>query len=170
MKANIRNYKIVDLEKSVEHLEEEARMILPGIQVLFGFQLIAVFNQRFTELSQTDKICHYIALICIAISVICILVPAAYHRQAESHMISNYFCHMGNRMLTFSLFPFSIGTSLDLYVITDTIFDNQTLALATGIGVFILFMLAWFAFPQYRKYKIRHLRAITSIKQRSHLE
>ena len=35
------------LEKVVEHLEEEARMILPGIQALFGFQLIAVFNQRF---------------------------------------------------------------------------------------------------------------------------
>jgi hypothetical protein len=26
---------------------EEARMVLPGIQALFGFQLIAVFNERF---------------------------------------------------------------------------------------------------------------------------
>ncbi|TLG71825.1 hypothetical protein [Methylocystis sp. B8] len=26
---------------------EEARMVLPGIQALFGFQLIAVFNNRF---------------------------------------------------------------------------------------------------------------------------
>jgi hypothetical protein len=27
----------------------EARMLLPGLQALFGFQTVAAFNQRFTE-------------------------------------------------------------------------------------------------------------------------
>ena len=29
---------------------EEARMVLPGIQALFGFQFITVFNERFRQL------------------------------------------------------------------------------------------------------------------------
>jgi len=32
------------LRLAAEYLIEECRMVLPGIQALFGFQLIAVFN------------------------------------------------------------------------------------------------------------------------------
>ncbi len=39
-----------DVEKAGMAAIEEARMVLPGIQALFGFQLIAAFNQRFSEL------------------------------------------------------------------------------------------------------------------------
>ncbi len=33
-----------------------------GIQALFGFQLIAVYNNRFTELSPPDQVLHFVAL------------------------------------------------------------------------------------------------------------
>lgn len=29
----------------------EARMVLPGVQVLFGFQMIASYNERFAKLA-----------------------------------------------------------------------------------------------------------------------
>jgi hypothetical protein len=38
---------------------EEARMVLPGIQALFGFQLIAVFNERFKELTKDEQLIHF---------------------------------------------------------------------------------------------------------------
>lgn len=38
------------LGDTVRNILEEARMILPGVQTLFGFQLIVVFNQRFEDL------------------------------------------------------------------------------------------------------------------------
>ncbi|GAC1430502.1 MAG: hypothetical protein NVSMB6_29390 [Burkholderiaceae bacterium] len=34
---------------------EEARMVIPGVQALFGFQTIAVFNNQFGELSDVGK-------------------------------------------------------------------------------------------------------------------
>jgi hypothetical protein len=37
-------------EKIAQEAIDEARMVLPGIQALFGFQLIAVFNERFAQL------------------------------------------------------------------------------------------------------------------------
>jgi hypothetical protein len=39
----------LSLDSAASHLLEECRMVLPGIQALFGFQLIAVFNQNFGE-------------------------------------------------------------------------------------------------------------------------
>jgi hypothetical protein len=36
--------------KAAPLVVDEARMLLPGIQALFGFQLIAVFNQTFSQI------------------------------------------------------------------------------------------------------------------------
>src|ERR1700694_2515161 len=45
--------KIESLDAEARYTIEEARMVLPGIQAIFGFQLIAVFNQRFHDLTDT---------------------------------------------------------------------------------------------------------------------
>jgi len=37
------------LSEAAQALLDECRMVLPGIQALFGFQLLAVFNTRFAE-------------------------------------------------------------------------------------------------------------------------
>src|SRR5260370_35680820 len=37
------------LAEAARSLLDECRMVLPGIQALFGFQLIAVFSSRFAE-------------------------------------------------------------------------------------------------------------------------
>ena len=38
-----------DLRHEANLLEQEARMILPGIQTLFGFQLVTAFNDHFID-------------------------------------------------------------------------------------------------------------------------
>jgi hypothetical protein len=54
----------VKLADAVSHLLEECRMILPGIQALFGFQLIAQFNDGFSKnLSQAQQELHLAALL-----------------------------------------------------------------------------------------------------------
>jgi len=44
------------LEEETRTVIEEARMVLPGIQAFFGFQLIAVFNNRFQEFTHTEQV------------------------------------------------------------------------------------------------------------------
>jgi uncharacterized BrkB/YihY/UPF0761 family membrane protein len=52
------------LSDAVTHVLEECRMVLPGIQTLFGFQLIAVFNSTFRErLSSPEQDLHLVAKI-----------------------------------------------------------------------------------------------------------
>jgi Family of unknown function (DUF6328) len=51
------------LSRAAEYLLEECRMVLPGIQALFGFQLIAVFNQGFGEkLTIGEERLHLVAI------------------------------------------------------------------------------------------------------------
>ncbi len=44
------------LEDESTHATDEARMVLPGVQAILGFQLIAVFNQRFQDLSEGRRV------------------------------------------------------------------------------------------------------------------
>lgn len=148
----IRNIKLEKsteepLEKVVQHFEEEARMILPGIQALFGFQLIAVFNERFYSLSSPLKYTHLIALLCSALSILFVLMPAAYHRQAEPTRVSGYFASFSSVVLTIALAPLLIALCLDLFVITEVVTESDLISLLIAIVFFILFATAWFIFP-----------------------
>ena len=56
--------------KSADFLLNECRMVLPGIQALFGFHLIAVFNSNFQLLlTNLEQILHLFALALMAISI-----------------------------------------------------------------------------------------------------
>jgi hypothetical protein len=72
----------VPLKDAATFLLDECRMVLPGIQALFGFQLIAVFNERFVEdLTQLERYLHFAAIGLVAVAIALIMTPAALHRR-----------------------------------------------------------------------------------------
>src|SRR3954462_2993663 len=103
------------LSEVSSHLLEECRMVLPGIQALFGFQLVAVFNQKFWDLTASHRIVHLIAIGLVALAVALVMTPAAYHRLALRNSISQSFIELSSRLLLCSMFPLMLGTCLDFY-------------------------------------------------------
>jgi ABC-type multidrug transport system permease subunit len=140
------------LRDKVTHLESEARMIIPGIKALFGFQLVVVFNERFSkELSQTEQTYHWAALGCSALAIVLTLAPAAYHRQAEEHTVSTRLTRLTNRWLTIALFPLLLGYCIDFYLIGIMILKNPIAnAMATSV-LFLAFVSMWYIYPLYAK-------------------
>ncbi len=53
----------LSLEDSVSHVLGEARMVLPGVQTLFGFQMISSFHETFAQMGAMDKSMHWAALL-----------------------------------------------------------------------------------------------------------
>jgi Family of unknown function (DUF6328) len=56
-------------EKMAMAAIEEARMVLPGIQALFGFQLIAAFNETFRQLEPPEQLLHFFSLVLVALAI-----------------------------------------------------------------------------------------------------
>ncbi|MDN4056579.1 hypothetical protein QPK32_26385 [Massilia sp. YIM B02763] len=46
-------------------------MILPGLQAVFGFQRIAVFNERFENLPAYAQVCHLAGLGFMVVTMAC---------------------------------------------------------------------------------------------------
>ena len=135
------------LEEASTQVGGEARMLLPGVQTILGFQLMAVFNQRFEHFTSGEQTLHFAAFLLVALSMGLMLTPAAYHRHVERRIVSERFVKMSSRLLTWSLVPFLIGICLDTYLIGRIILTDTVPALAAGIGMFVVLGGLWFVLP-----------------------
>jgi hypothetical protein len=136
-----------DIDKIAQATIEEARMVLPGIQALFGFQLVAAFNQRFTELSPSNQYLHYGALILTAVSAGLVMTPAAYHRIAERFTNSDRFVRLASRLVTAAMIPLMFALAADVYLLGVMITSSVLVGALSGAGLFVLLAGLWFVYP-----------------------
>jgi hypothetical protein len=131
----------LDVEKAATHLLEECRMVLPGIQALFGFQLIAVFADGFRrELTSGERKLHLVAVLCVVIAIALVMAPAAIHRQREPRSVSESFLTVSSALLMLGMIPLAIGTVLDVYLVAIAVVHNvpvAALAALIAAGAFI---------------------------------
>ena len=137
------------LTSTVDHLLEECRMVLPGIQALFGFQLIAVFNQSFWErFTHSQQVLHLISISVITLAIALVMTPAAYHRQTERETISHEFVRLASRLLLLSMLPLVAGVCLDFYLIASLILPGTLLSVAMTTLLAAAFFVLWVVLPR----------------------
>ena len=138
------------LSEATEHLLEESRMVLPGMQALFGFQLIAVFNATFAErLDLVHQRLHLVSITLVVLAIAIIMAPAAYHRQRLPRAVSEHFVALSTRLLLMSMAPLAVAICLDFYVVAWLIVGSAISAALAAclLGVFVGL---WFVMPHLR--------------------
>jgi hypothetical protein len=139
------------LKDAVQQTLEEARMVLPGIQALFGFQLIAVFNDGFAQrLDAVEQALHLAAIALVAVAVALIMTPAAYHRQAQPRRIDERFLALASNFVAAALAPLAVGLALDLYLVARIVLDRPWIAASVAAVLFALLAGLWFVYPRWR--------------------
>src|SRR5215813_9804542 len=145
-----RGQEELPLTKAAEYLLEECRMILPGIQALFGFQLISVFNQSFTQkLSPGEQRLHLLAIILIVIAIALVMTPAAYHRETGGKEITETFLNVSTRLVVVSMIPLALGICIDFYLVARIITGGYIVPLLAA-PLFLIFILLWFVLPRWQ--------------------
>jgi ABC-type spermidine/putrescine transport system permease subunit II len=141
----------LDLAQAAKTLLDECRMVLPGIQALFGFQLIVVFNERFArDLERFDQLLHLAAISLIAIAVALVMTPAAYHRSRGSREVTDTFIHICSALLLASMVILAIGLSLDFQLIAKLVIGDERISILCGVALFSLLLALWLVFPRLR--------------------
>ena len=121
-------------------------MVLPGIQTLFGFQLIAVFSSEFArQLSAGEQRLHLVAMGLTAVAVGLIMTPAALHRH--EHKISALFIRTSARLLIASMLPLALSICLDFYLIGRAVTGWSGFAGLSAV-LFLFFSGMWFVLPR----------------------
>src|SRR5438874_843088 len=150
----------ISLDSAAAHLLEECRMVLPGIQALFGFQLIAVFNQGFGEkLSDAGQVLHLVAIVLTTLSMALVMTPAALHRQAEPKEVSERFLWLASKMILAGMYPLALAVGIDAYVVASVVLHNDFLAALLALALLLVFAVLWRVVPRHEYRKHRSNRA-----------
>jgi len=131
------------LDVRVEQMLTEARVVIPGAQALFGFQLAVVLTEAFGELDGSTKIVHAAALCCVVLAMILLMAPAAFHRIAYGGDNTEAFYRVGSRLVVGAALPLALGITLDLYVAVTRAFETRLPALLTALGTGLVLVFLW---------------------------
>jgi len=141
------------LHDRIDHMLTEARVILPGAQALLGFQLAIVLTKTFDALPMSSKALHGISLGCIALAVILLIAPAAYHRivcagedKEEVHSVGSWF-------ITAATVPLALGLAGDVYVVIAKIADSHAVGAAAAAASLVLLVAFWHALPLVMRWR-----------------
>ena len=139
----------LSLNDAASHVLEECRTVVPGMQALFGFQLIAVFSSAFGEqLSSMERMLHLIAIVLVTIAIALVMTPAALHNQTEPLAVSSRFIRISSRLLMASMAPLALGLCLDIYLVARVIVGTRGVAATVAASLLGVFIVLWLVLPR----------------------
>jgi len=142
------------LKDKIDQALTEARVVLPGVQALLGFQFITMFMDAFEKLPNGMKYLHMAGLSLVALTMILLMTPAAFHRIAEHGEDTERFHAIANGFLLASMITLPLGICADVFIVFQKVTNSGWLSATASAAVLIFFYGLWFGFTAYRRAQI----------------
>jgi hypothetical protein len=143
------------LKDKIDQALTEARVVLPGAQALLGFQLVTIFMDGFDKLPNSSKYIHMISLTLMAVTMVFLMTPAAFHRIAAKGEESERVQKVASNFLIVAMITLPLGISGDVYILFLKVTRSVLASRAVAGAVLIFFYALWFGFTAYRRMKLR---------------
>jgi uncharacterized protein DUF6328 len=134
------------VSEKIDHMLTEARVILPGAQAMLGFQLLIVLTQSFDKLPSGLRLIHAASLGLVALAVVLLMSPAAYHRIVFEGEDAPDMHRVGSILITAATVPLAAGIAGDVYVVITKIISHEVGIIAAVVAALVLAGL-WYGFP-----------------------
>lgn len=145
--------KRMSTHEKIKTINTEARIILPGVQALLGFQFTAYLMQGFDKLPPAAKHIHFAGLIALGLAVICLMAPAAYHRIAAGGEDRPDVEIFAVWMVLGSLVPLAVGFSADLYLVLGSVAGWTNWTTSISLLSVVTMMAVWIGYPLHVRHK-----------------
>jgi hypothetical protein len=138
---------LTPMKTKIEQLLTEARLIIPGGQALFGFQMIAMLTSGFDRLPESAKAVHAVALCLVGLNVIIMMTPAALHRLSFGGEDSPQFFRLGSTLVTAGPAFLAAGISAEIYVVFLKALVSPEAGIMASVTAIMVLMGFWYAWP-----------------------
>lgn len=138
------------LDRELDELTSEFRMVIPGVTVLLAFLLGIPFTSVFSELNQLQTDVYFVAFMTTAIAVVLLISEAAYHQVRGKPYNKGRLLKTAIRQMVAALALLGIALSAVVFLVTDLLFGTlPSVLLASGIAIMVAWL--WFGLPLYRR-------------------
>jgi hypothetical protein len=137
------------LDRNLEELTGELRVVVTGVQVLFAFLLIVPFNAGFAHVGSFERTVYFVTLVLAALAAVCTIAPSAQHRFLFRHDDKQHIVFTSNRVVIAGLAFLALSMCGCLLLVTTKLFGITAGVLTASIGA-LPFLVLWFAVPLRR--------------------
>lgn len=138
------------LDRELIELLNELRVIMPGVQVLFGFLLTVPFQAGFPRIDDFQRIVYFVTLLLTASSAAFLMAPSAFHRLTFRGGQKPYLIELGTRQVIAGMTLLALAMNGALLLLADILFHTTTVVVVVG-GMSSLFAWLWFGIAWRRK-------------------
>lgn len=140
------------LDRELDELTSELRMVIPGVTVLLAFLLGIPFTSAFSELNALQSDVYFAAFLSTALAVVFLMGESAYHQIRGKPYSKGRLLKTAIRQMVTALILLGISISAVVFLVTDLIFGALPAALlASAMTLLILGM--WFGLPLLRRWR-----------------
>lgn len=137
-------------DEDLTDLQQELRILLPGVQTLTAFLIILPFSPGFERLDQTERWVYLATFVCSVSSLILFTAPAAQHRVERPLRNRVRFKELANRLILVGLVPLSMAVVLATELVVSEVGGTPAGIAAATIAAFLI-SLTWWLIPLSRR-------------------
>jgi hypothetical protein len=132
--------------RQLVELLNELRVVLPGVQMLFGFLLAVPFTQRFGGISNLQSNLYYGTFLAATAASVFLIAPASFHRIVWRHGRKRQLLQISNKLAIIGTACLAFAIAGSVALVTSLLFGNTW---AAGIAAIVAGLIAavWFVLP-----------------------
>jgi hypothetical protein len=119
---------------------DESRLLILGVQVLFGFQFEAAFQDLFTDVPAGSRYVHCAGLMLLLASMGLLIAPSLFHQISHRGNSTPGAVRMATAFAGASLLPLTLGLGVAIFVTFEQLF-NRGVGIAAGVSLAALALL-----------------------------
>jgi hypothetical protein len=147
------------LDRNLEEMTGELRVVVTGVQVLFAFLLIVPFNTGFAHVGSFERAVYFVTLLLAALSAACTIAPSAQHRFLFRHDDKHHLVFVSNRIVVAGLASLALAMCGAMLLVATKLFGPLVGAITVTFGA-LPFLLLWFLLPLRRRARLENAIAM----------
>ena len=141
------------LDRDLDELTGELRVIVTGVQVLFAFLLVVPFDVGFEHVGEYLRIVYFVTLALAALATVCLIAPSAQHRLEFRRDDKRHLVFAANRLTLAGLGFLAAATCGCILLVATKLFGQTAGVLAAAVAA-PPFLVLWFAVPVRRRRRL----------------
>jgi O-antigen/teichoic acid export membrane protein len=136
------------LDRELNELLQELRVIQGGILLLVGFLLVIAFSSGFENTTTFQRLIYFLTLLCTGLSALVVVAPVVHHRMAFRKHDKERVIVRGNVQILISIFLVAVSI-LGIAVLISDYMYGIWMAAAVAVAYVVITVVLWWFMPRH---------------------
>ena len=136
------------LDRELNELLQELRVIKGGILLLVGFLLVIAFSSGFEQTTEFQRAVYFGTLLVTGLAAIVVVAPVVHHRMAFRRHDKERVIVRGNLQILIAIFLVAVSI-LGICVLISDYMYGRWMAVTVAVATVVVTVVLWWILPRH---------------------